>query len=63
MCRSSCIHSAFITGRMHAGPVTCLSLTDEQLILGGSSYGSITVADLSSGEMVASLKSSVSPIG
>ncbi|CAA6668226.1 unnamed protein product [Spirodela intermedia] len=49
--------------RMHAGPVTCLSLTDEQLILGGSSYGSITVADLSSGERVASLKSSVSPIG
>ncbi|XP_078447311.1 F-box family protein with WD40/YVTN repeat doamin isoform X2 [Wolffia australiana] len=49
--------------RMHSGPVTCLTLTDDQLILGGSSYGSITISDLSSGEKVATLKSSVSPIG
>uniref|UniRef100_A0A1D1YFX9 F-box/WD-40 repeat-containing protein At3g52030 n=1 Tax=Anthurium amnicola TaxID=1678845 RepID=A0A1D1YFX9_9ARAE len=49
--------------RMHAGPVTCLCLTDEQLIIGGSSFGSITVADLSSGERVAVLKSTISPIG
>ncbi|XP_043726230.1 F-box/WD-40 repeat-containing protein At3g52030 [Telopea speciosissima] len=45
--------------RMRAGSVMCLALTD-QLILGGSSLGSITVASLSSGDSVASLKSTYS---
>nr|XP_019708543.1 F-box/WD-40 repeat-containing protein At3g52030 isoform X2 [Elaeis guineensis] len=48
--------------RMHSGPVTCLA-TDDQLILGGSTFGSITVADLSSGEGLGVLKSSFSPTG
>ncbi|PIA48347.1 hypothetical protein AQUCO_01400745v1 [Aquilegia coerulea] len=43
--------------RMHAGPVTCLALTDDQLILSGSSLGSIKVAGLSSDQRVASLRS------
>ncbi|KAG1370055.1 F-box/WD-40 repeat-containing protein [Cocos nucifera] len=48
--------------RMHSGPVTCLA-TDDQLILGGSTFGSVTVADLSSGERLGVLKSSFSPTG
>ncbi|KAF9592789.1 hypothetical protein IFM89_017359 [Coptis chinensis] len=43
--------------RMHGGPVTCLALTDDQLILSGSSLGSIKVAGLSSDQRVASLRS------
>ena len=57
------VPKVFLHARMHSGPVTCLSITDEELLIGGSSYGSISIADLSSGERVASLKSSVSPIG
>ncbi|XP_031475276.1 F-box/WD-40 repeat-containing protein At3g52030 [Nymphaea colorata] len=49
--------------RMHAGPITCLSLSDHQFIISGSSLGSITVADLSSEQNVASLKTSTSPTG
>ncbi|XP_058089913.1 F-box/WD-40 repeat-containing protein At3g52030 isoform X1 [Magnolia sinica] len=48
--------------RMHSGPITCLALTDE-LILSGSSLGSITVAGLSSDQRVACLKSSTAPTG
>ncbi|KAJ4978597.1 hypothetical protein NE237_009377 [Protea cynaroides] len=48
--------------RTYAGSVMCLALTD-QLILSGSSLGSITVSGLSSGEHVASLKSSYSTGG
>ncbi|XP_038989800.1 F-box/WD-40 repeat-containing protein At3g52030 isoform X4 [Phoenix dactylifera] len=47
---------------MHSGPVTCLA-TDDQLILGGSTFGSVTLADLSSGERLGFLKSSFSPTG
>ncbi|XP_010279507.1 PREDICTED: F-box/WD-40 repeat-containing protein At3g52030 [Nelumbo nucifera] len=43
--------------RMRSGPVTCLALTDNQMILSGSSLGSITMAGLSSDQRVASLKS------
>ncbi|KAM1778352.1 hypothetical protein ACFX12_039857 [Malus domestica] len=43
--------------RMHAGPVTCLCLSDDQLILSGSSLGGITISGLSSGEQVAKLSS------
>jgi len=48
---------------MHGGPVTCLALTEEQLLFGGSTFGTIAVADLSTGELLASLKSSFSPTG
>lgn len=43
---------------MHAGPVTCLCLSDDQLILSGSSLGSITVSGLLSDQRVAELRSS-----
>ncbi|KAJ6814215.1 F-box/WD-40 repeat-containing protein [Iris pallida] len=49
--------------RMRVGPVQCLALTEEQLIFGGSTFGNIAVADLSSGELIASLKSKFSPTG
>ncbi|EEF44560.1 F-box and wd40 domain protein, putative [Ricinus communis] len=42
--------------RMHPEPVTCLSLGDEQIILGGSSLGRITVSDYSSDQCIATLK-------
>ncbi|GLT39739.1 hypothetical protein SLA2020_139150 [Shorea laevis] len=43
--------------RMHAAPVTCLCLSDDQLILSGSSLGSITISGLLSDQRVATLKS------
>lgn len=49
--------------RMHSGPVTCMALSEEQMIFGGSTFGSISIADLSTGELVASLKSSFFPTG
>lgn len=44
--------------KMHAGPVTCLSLSDDQLILSGSSLGSVSISGLSSDQRVATLRSS-----
>ncbi|ONK64557.1 uncharacterized protein A4U43_C07F27330 [Asparagus officinalis] len=49
--------------RMHGGPLTCIDLTEDQLIFGGSTFGTVSVADLSTGELLASLKSSCSPTG
>nr|CAD1820107.1 unnamed protein product [Ananas comosus var. bracteatus] len=49
--------------RLQNGPVTCLTITDEQLIVGGSTFGTIAVADLTSGERLAFLKSSFAPTG
>ncbi|KAI3995814.1 hypothetical protein MKX01_017601 [Papaver californicum] len=43
--------------KMHNGPVTCMALTEDQLVVSGSSLGSIRVADLSSDQYVGSLKS------
>ncbi|KAI4302509.1 hypothetical protein MLD38_038244 [Melastoma candidum] len=43
--------------RMHPCPVTCLTLSEEQLIFSGSSLGSITISGLSSDERVAKLRS------
>lgn len=40
---------------MHPGAVSCLSFTDEQLIVSGSSLGSISISDLSSDLQVAAL--------
>ncbi|XP_022756841.1 F-box/WD-40 repeat-containing protein At3g52030 [Durio zibethinus] len=42
--------------KMHAGPVTCLSLSDDQLILSGSSHGSVSISSLSSDQRVATLR-------
>ncbi|KAL2230436.1 F-box/WD-40 repeat-containing protein At3g52030 [Sesamum indicum] len=41
--------------KMHPGAVSCLSFTDEQLIVSGSSLGSISISDLSSDLQVAAL--------
>ncbi|KAL8098360.1 F-box/WD-40 repeat-containing protein At3g52030 [Apium graveolens] len=43
--------------KIHDWPVTCISLTDTQMIVGGSSIGNITVSDFSSAQRVATLKS------
>lgn len=42
---------------MHHGPVTCLSFSQDQLLVGGSSCGSIAVSDLASDQQVTMLKS------
>lgn len=42
--------------KMHDGPITCLSFTDDQLLIGGSSFGHISLSDLSSDQQVATLK-------
>ncbi|KAH7682908.1 F-box domain-containing protein [Dioscorea alata] len=49
--------------RMHSAPLTCIALTEDQLILGGSTYGHVAIADISSGERLGFLKSSISPTG
>ncbi|KAK1293771.1 F-box/WD-40 repeat-containing protein [Acorus calamus] len=49
--------------RTHAGSPTCLAFTDCQMILCGSSLGRVTAIDLSTGEHVASLKSTISHTG
>ncbi|KAL6565625.1 hypothetical protein OROHE_004680 [Orobanche hederae] len=41
--------------RMHPGVVACLSFTNEQLIVSGSSHGSISISDISSDQQVATL--------
>uniref|UniRef100_M8BNZ9 Uncharacterized protein n=1 Tax=Aegilops tauschii TaxID=37682 RepID=M8BNZ9_AEGTA len=36
--------------RLHPSPVTCLAVTDDQLIVGGSTFGNVAIADQTSGE-------------
>ena len=48
---------------MRAGPVTCLCLSDDQLILSGSSFGSITVSGVLSDQRVATLRSRITTGG
>jgi len=36
--------------RLHSSPVTCLTITDDQLILGGSTFGNVAIADQTSGQ-------------
>ncbi|KAI9075374.1 hypothetical protein K1719_042624 [Acacia pycnantha] len=43
--------------RMHSSPISSLCLGDDQLILSGSSFGSITISDPSTLEQVTKLKS------
>ena len=42
---------------MHGASVTCLSLSEDQLIISGSSLGSITISGLFSDQKVATLRS------
>ncbi|PNX81957.1 F-box/WD-40 repeat-containing protein at3g52030-like protein [Trifolium pratense] len=44
--------------RMHSEPITCLCLSEDQLILSGSTSGNITISDPSSAQKVARLRSS-----
>ncbi|XP_027340632.1 F-box/WD-40 repeat-containing protein At3g52030 isoform X1 [Abrus precatorius] len=44
--------------RMHYAPITCLCLGEDQVILSGSTLGSITISDPSSVQQVATLRSS-----
>lgn len=44
--------------RMHDAPITCLCLSEDQLILSGSTSGSVTISDPSSAQKVATLRSS-----
>ncbi|CAI9769455.1 unnamed protein product [Fraxinus pennsylvanica] len=46
--------------KMHSGSVTCLSFSDDQLIVSGSSLGSLTMSDLSSDQRVATLSAASS---
>ncbi|XP_068647632.1 F-box/WD-40 repeat-containing protein At3g52030 isoform X2 [Aristolochia californica] len=49
--------------RMHSGSITCLALTDDQMIVSGSSLGSITVAGLSFDQRVGYLRTSTALAG
>ncbi|CAN4110272.1 unnamed protein product [Withania somnifera] len=46
--------------KMHQGPVTCLSFTDDQLLVSGSSLGTLSLSDLSSDQRVVLLGSTYS---
>ncbi|RLM69650.1 F-box/WD-40 repeat-containing protein [Panicum miliaceum] len=48
--------------RLHSSPVTCLTITDDQLILGGSTFGNIAIADQTSGQKLGVLKSAYAPL-
>lgn len=43
---------------MHSAPITCLCLSEDQLIVSGSASGNITISDPSSVQKVARLGSS-----
>ncbi|KAI5681412.1 hypothetical protein M9H77_02640 [Catharanthus roseus] len=43
--------------KMHHGPITCLSFSEDQLLISGSSSGSISLSDLASDQQVTTLKS------
>ncbi|KAJ4900171.1 F-box/WD-40 repeat-containing protein [Raphanus sativus] len=49
--------------RTHGGPITCLSLSDNQLFLSGSSLGRVTVSDPLVDQPVATLKSTITAGG
>ncbi|KAK7243432.1 hypothetical protein RIF29_38228 [Crotalaria pallida] len=44
--------------RMHSAPITCICLSEDQLVVSGSTSGSITISDPSSDQQVATLRSS-----
>lgn len=43
--------------------MTCLALTDDQLIVGGSTFGTVAIADQTSGQKLGVLKSAYAPLG
>lgn len=43
--------------RMHSCPVTCIALGEDQLIVSGSAFGSVTISGLSSDQRVVALNS------
>ncbi|KAL6658287.1 hypothetical protein ACP70R_003873 [Stipagrostis hirtigluma subsp. patula] len=49
--------------RLHSSPVTCLTITDDQLIVGGSTFGNVAIADQTSGQKLGVLKSAFAPLG
>ncbi|KAK6933856.1 F-box domain [Dillenia turbinata] len=49
--------------RMHAGPLTCLCLTDSQMIISGSSAGRITISGLSGDGPLATMRAAPSLTG
>ncbi|CAH2064345.1 unnamed protein product [Thlaspi arvense] len=49
--------------RTHGGPITCLSLSDNQIFLSGSSLGRVTVSDPLLDQPVATLKSTITAGG
>lgn len=44
--------------RMHPGAVSCLTFSDEQLLVTGSSHGCLSISDLSSDQWVVTLDTS-----
>ncbi|XP_015067619.1 F-box/WD-40 repeat-containing protein At3g52030 isoform X2 [Solanum pennellii] len=46
--------------KMHQGPVSCLAFTDDQLLVSGSSLGTLSLSDLSSDQRVVQLGSTYS---
>ncbi|KAL6870828.1 hypothetical protein ACP4OV_014676 [Aristida adscensionis] len=48
--------------RLHSSPVTCLTISDDQLIVGGSTFGNIAIADQTSGQKLGVLKSAYAPL-
>lgn len=49
--------------RLHSSPVTCLTITDDQLVVGGSTFGNVAIADQTSGQKLGLLKSAFAPTG
>lgn len=49
--------------RQHGGAVTCLSMVDEELLISGTSLGSLSVSDAASGQRIASLRHSTATTG
>lgn len=47
--------------RLHSSPVTCLTITDDQLVVGGSTFGNVAIADQTSGQKLGLLKSAFAP--
>lgn len=49
--------------RLHSSPLTCLTITDDQLIAAGSTFGNVAIADQTSGQKLGVLKSAFAPTG
>uniref|UniRef100_A0A0E0MD66 F-box domain-containing protein n=1 Tax=Oryza punctata TaxID=4537 RepID=A0A0E0MD66_ORYPU len=47
--------------RLHSSPLTCLTITDNQLIAAGSTFGNVAIADQTTGQKLGVLKSAFAP--